>query len=501
MEVSLRLRASGVLLHITSLPSHFGVGDLGPSAREFAQFLQESAQSFWQALPVTPIEPDHYSPYLSSSVFAGNPLLISLEELVEEGLLSRDDLDDHPEFPTERVSYREVIAWKNSLLDKAYETFSRAGDDDAFLDYCARHADVLDDYALFFALKSHFGGVSWTSWPWEVRDRAQDSMAWHKERLSRAVEKAKFLQYVFAKQWAALKAFCNLRGIRLIGDVPIYTHHDGADVWANPHLFKLDGAKNPYVVSGVPPDYFSRTGQLWGHPLYRWDTLKETGYEWWVKRITHALTLYDFVRIDHFRGLVGYWEVPAGETTAINGRWIEGPGSDFLDRLEKKLPFLPIIAEDLGIITPDVREVMRNHDLPGMKILLFAFGADLPTNPYAPHNLEQRCVAYTGTHDNNTARGWYETEASHEEKQRFCEYIGREPPADEVHWEMIRLLMRSSAGLTVFPMQDVLGLGAQARMNTPSTVHGNWEWRLAPQLISHELAAKLRHVTEMYRRA
>jgi 4-alpha-glucanotransferase len=474
---------------------------LGPAAYAFAEFLEESRQSFWQTLPLTPVEPDHYSPYLSASVFAGAPLVISPELLVEDGLLTRADIEDHPEFPSDKVSYPEVIAWKTQLLERAFETFYGGAEDPAFREYCEIEAHWLDDYALFRALKPHFGGVPWTLWPWEVRDRRADSMAWHREHLSRAIAKEKFFQWVFSKQWFALKRFCNQRGVRFIGDVPIYAHHDGADVWGNPHLFKLDGAKNPYVVSGVPPDYFSRTGQLWGHPLYRWDVLRETGYDWWIKRLDHALSMYDFVRIDHFRGLVGYWEVPAGETTAINGRWVEAPGDDLLNRLEKRRPFLPIIAEDLGLISADVREVMRQHDLPGMKVLLFAFGADLPTNPYAPHNLDAGCAAYTGTHDNNTVRGWFETEASEEERRRFREYSGRDVTVDEVHWEMIRLLMRSSAGLTIFPMQDVLGLGSEARMNTPATVLGNWEWRMSPDTPCEHTASTLRRLCEIYRRA
>ena len=311
----------------------------------------------------------------------------------------------------------------------------------------------------------------------------------------------KFLQYVFFQQWNSLRSYCNQRGIQIFGDIPIYVEHDGVDVWTNPELFKLDNGKKPQVVAGVPPDYFSETGQRWGNPIYRWDVLKDTGYAWWIRRLQHNIKLFDLIRIDHFRGFVGYWQVPAGEANAINGRWVEAPAEDFLNALLRRFPQLPIIAEDLGVITPDVREIMHRFELPGMKVLLFAFGDDLPTNPYIPHNLPRNCVLYTGTHDNNTTRGWFEREAAPEIKERLFRYLGREVPAEYIHWELIRLAMMSVANMVIFPMQDILGLGEEARMNRPATSQGNWQWQLSPEQLTPSLAERLLGMTELYGRA
>jgi len=326
-------------------------------------------------------------------------------------------------------------------------------------------------------------------------------LGWAKKEFHEKAEMERFLQYMFFKQWSSLKNYCNGKGIQIIGDIPIYVEHDSADVWTHPEIFKLDEAKRPFAIAGVPPDYFSETGQLWGNPVYRWDVLREKGYYWWVQRMERNLKLCDVLRIDHFRGLVAYWEVSATENTAINGRWIEAPAMDFLNRLTRKFPFLPIIAEDLGLITPDVREIMHHFDLPGMKVLLFAFGEDLPTNPYIPHNLPKNCVAYTGTHDNNTIRGWFEGEEAPEDKKRLLRYLGRDVPIEELHWELIRLLMMSAANTAIFPMQDILGLGEEARMNRPATLEGNWQWRMLPDLLTPELSSRLLEMTEMYGRA
>jgi 4-alpha-glucanotransferase len=319
--------------------------------------------------------------------------------------------------------------------------------------------------------------------------------------LHHKIEEEKFLQYLFYQQWLGLKDYCNQRGIQIFGDIPIYVIHDSADVWANPELFDLDDAGYPSAVAGVPPDYFSETGQLWGNPLYRWDRLRETGYAWWITRMAHNARHLDLVRVDHFRGFVGYWEVPAGEDSAINGRWVEAPADDFFNTLLKRFPRLPIIAEDLGVITPDVREIMHRFDLPGMKVLLFAFGDDLATNPYIPHNLPRNCVIYTGTHDNNTVRGWLEREATSETKQRLVQYLGREVSVERIHWELIRVAMMSVADMAIFPMQDILGLGESARMNRPATTQGNWQWQLVPEQLTPALAANLLEITEVYGRA
>ncbi|MFC1836955.1 4-alpha-glucanotransferase [Thermodesulfobacteriota bacterium] len=494
-------RGSGILLHVTSLPSRFGIGDLGPWAYRFVDFLAESRQSVWQILPLSPPRPDHYSPYLGPSAFALNPFLISPDLLVDEGLLTDVDLEASPAFPEDQVDYGSVVRNKNRLLDVAFERFEAAENSPDYLDFCHSNSAWLDDFALFRALESRFPGTVWADWPKELRDRHPDALNSVKQELSRQISIVKFRQYIFFKQWSGLKAYCNERGVRLFGDIPIYVDYNSADVWTSPELFKLDEEKRPYVVSGVPPDYFSETGQLWGHPIYRWDALKETGYDWWIRRIEQNLKLCDLARIDHFRGFAGYWEIPAHEKTAINGKWVDGPGRDLFEAIQGRLPRMPIIAEDLGIITPDVTELMEAFDLPGMKVLLFAFGWDLPTNPYAPHNLVKNCVAYTGTHDNNTARGWFEKEAPPDVKQRVLDYLGHVDYSDQIHWDLIRLLMRSVADLVVFPMQDVLGLGADARMNTPSVTNGNWRWRLSPHMLTPELTAKLRSMTEIYGRA
>ena len=498
----MKRRGSGILLHLTSLPSPFGIGDMGSWAYRFVDFLAETRQRFWQILPLNPTDPAHYnSPYHSISAFASNPLLISPEILVQDGLLGKADLECSPDFPMERVDYRDVIAHRKRLLKNAYERFKRKGNDHEYRKFCDENASWLNDYALFMALRSRLGGRAWGEWPLDIRDRHAQTMQSVEREVHDLVEMTKVFQYLFSKQWHSLKTYCNQKGIRVIGDIPIYVNYDSADLWAHPELFKLDNEKRPYVVGGVPPDYFSETGQLWGNPIYRWDVLREKGYDWWVQRIDRNLKLFDFVRIDHFRGFVAYWEVPATEKTAVNGKWIEAPVMDFLNHVTKRFSHLPIIAEDLGVITPDVRQVIDHFGFPGMKLLLFAFGEDSPTSPYIPHNLVRNCVAYTGTHDNNTVKGWFERELTPEDKKRLFDYLGRHVPVEELHWELIRLIMMSAANTAIFPMQDILGLGEEARMNQPATLDGNWEWRLLPDILTPGLARKLREMTETYGRA
>jgi 4-alpha-glucanotransferase len=498
----MRRRASGILLHVTSLPSPFGVGDLGPGAYRFVDFLAEARQSLWQVLPLNPTGPGRgASPYNAMSAFAGYPLLISPERLVEEGWLAPEDLPPTPDLPEDRVDYPRALALKRSLLEKAFERFRQRRPDPDYRRFVEAHAAWLEDYALFVALTEHFGERSWDQWPRALRDRHPAALERARRRLGRRVAMEKFWQYLFFRQWHALRAYARDRGIQIIGDLPIYVDYHSADVWVHPDLFQLDDQKRPTHVAGVPPDYFSATGQRWGHPVYRWDVLHRRGYDWWVRRVAHNLSLYDVIRIDHFRGLVAYWEIPAHEPTAVHGRWVTAPAEDFFRTLLKRFPCLPIIAEDLGVITPDVREFMERWSLPGMRVLLFAFGADMPTNPYAPHNHVRHCVVYTGTHDNNTVRGWFEQEATDEDRRRLFRYLGRTVTADEVAWEMIRLAMMSVADWVIVPMQDVLGLGAEARMNVPGTPTGNWEWRLRPHSLTPELARRLADMTETYGRA
>jgi len=495
-------RASGILLHITSLPSPYGIGDLGPEAYRFADFLAQTKQSYWQVLPLNPTNPAYgNSPYSSISAFAGNTLLISPDLLVEEGLLSREDLDPIPPFPEARCNFSEVILYKGKLLERAYQRFNQNGKGrESFEIFCSESSSWLEDFALFVVLKKHFDGKVWNQWPSELRDRNPKSLAEVKKGSHDQIEKEEFWQYLFFKQWHALRTSCRQKGVHLFGDLAIYVSLDSADVWANPGLFKLDRERRPTFVSGVPPDYFSETGQLWGNPVYRWNVLKKSNYRWWRERIAHNLDLFDVLKIDHFRGLVAYWEIPAGEKTAINGRWVKVPVKDFLDTLNQHFPRLPIVAEDLGLITPDVREVMDHFALPGMKVLLFAFGEDHPMHPYLPHTYEKNFLVYTGTHDNNTVRGWFEGEASSEDKQRLFRYLGREVPVEEIHWALIRLAMMSVARSVILPMQDVLGLGGEARMNRPSIAHGNWEWRLLPGQLTDSVSERLLDVTKTFGR-
>ncbi len=495
-------RGSGILLHLTSLPSPFGIGDMGPGAYRFADFLTGSRQRYWQILPLNPTNPTHgNSPYHSMSAHAGNPLLISPEFLMQDGLISQEDLSALPDFSRERVDYPAVLAGRENLFDKIRVRFQDRKRDPDFEAFCVRHAGWLNDFSLFVALKGHFNYSPWTEWPIALRDRHPQALREAEAELRDAIERERILQFIFFRQWNALKSYCNERGVQIIGDIPIYVVHDSVDVWTHPDQFKLDSRKNPRVVAGVPPDYFSETGQRWGNPVYRWDVLKEKGYEWWFRRISHNLDLFDLSRIDHFRGFVGYWEIPAMEKNAINGQWVEAPAMHFFSHLTEKFPKLPIIAEDLGVITPDVREVMERFGFPGMKVLLFAFGDDLATNPYVPHNHIKNCVVYTGTHDNNTTRAWFEKEASPEERGRLSRYLGRNPGVENIHREMIRVAMMSVADRVILPMQDLLGLGEEARMNRPGKNKENWQWRLLPEYLTEERMNELRELTEIYGRA
>jgi len=495
-------RASGILLHLTSLPSTFGIGDLGPWAYRFVDFLVAAKQSYWQILPLHPIDPIYgNSPYQSPSAFAGNQLFISPELLVEDNLLSKEEIDGKIKFPEEKVAYNSVLEYKKKILKAAFMNFQKNKAPEDYEKFCQENSSWLADFSLFMALKIKCGGISWGDWPEDLRDRKSETISLAQRDLAEEINFEKFQQYIFFKQWSHLKGYCQEKKIQIIGDLPIYVNYDSADVWAHPELFKLDEDKKPYVVAGVPPDYFSETGQLWGNPIYRWDRMQEEGYLWWINRLNQILKLVDIVRIDHFRGFVAYWEVPAYAKTAVNGRWVEAPAIDFFSRLKEEYPHLPFIAEDLGTITPDVKEVMNHFQLPGMKVLLFAFGPEMSTNPYLPHNFSQNCVAYTGTHDNNTIKGWFEEEALPEEKERLFKYLGRKLSAEELPGELIRLLMMSVANTVIFPMQDILGLGAEARMNHPSTWQGNWEWRLLPDQINDSLAIRLKEMTEIYGRA
>jgi len=498
----MKKRGSGIFLHITSLPSSFGVGDLGPWAYTFVDFLADAKQAYWQILPLNPTEPAFgNSPYHSYSAFACNPLLLSPELMVRKGLLAEEDIIPDKRLRSKRVDYNSVVAFKKKVFLTAFQRFKQREDKSDYEEFCKENTSWLDDFALFLALKEHFQKRVWSDWPLDVRDRQEEALQAMKKALHEDMDRERFLQYVFNMQWSALRSYCLEKGIQIIGDIPVYVNYDSVDLWTHPELFKLDQTKRPYAVAGVPPDYFSATGQLWGNPLYRWDILKEREYDWWVQRVGHNLRLFDIVRIDHFRGFVGFWEIPATENNAVNGEWKEAPAEDFFRVLTEKHPHLPLIAEDLGVITPDVRKVMEHFAFPGMKVLLFAFGEDDPMHPYLPHTYDENCVVYTGTHDNNTVGGWFKREAKPAEKKRVFRYIGRKVKKREIHWEFIRLAMQSVARTAIIPMQDVLGLREQARMNLPATGKGNWEWRLLPEQITSQLARKISDMTETYGRA
>ena len=495
-------RGSGVLLHITSLPSIHGIGDFGPEAYRFADFLQDAGQTFWQILPLNPTDGAcGNSPYFSDSAFAMDPVFISLEKLVDQGLLTGSDFGLWPGVPAGKVDHHCAAQYKMPLLKRAFKNFKKSCNDLEYSKFCRENSHWLDDFALFSTLKKNFDEEAWNRWPRPLRNREGKALAQKVEILCQSVEEEKFYQYLLLSQWFELKSYCNEKGIRIIGDLPIYVSYDSCDVWVNKSIFKLDEDQEPYAVSGVPPDYFSETGQLWNNPVYNWDVLKKTGYDWWIRRMAHTLHCFDFVRIDHFRGLVNYWEIPAEDKTALNGCWAPVPSYDFFNVLAKRFPDFPVIAEDLGFITPDVTEVMEHYNLPGMKVLIFAFGEDDPMHPYLPHTYSKNCVAYTGTHDNNTLMGWFKEEADAEQRQRLFRYLYKEPPVERLHWEMIRLLMMSVADTVIIPMQDILGLGQEARMNQPAMAAGNWTWRLLPGEINGVIVDRLGTVTKTYGRA
>jgi 4-alpha-glucanotransferase len=496
-------RGSGLLLPVTSLPSRFGIGDTGPSAYRFADFLADNSQKYWQILPLNPTSRGHdNSPYKSVSAFAANTLFISPDLLVSAGLLGAPDLAGVPRFLPGQVDYSAVEQYKAHLFSHAYDRFCDGkGDHTGFAAFCRENAWWLADFSLFVALHRKYGDKPWDQWPAGVRNREPESLERVQEELLPAIRKEQFLQFVFHTQWQALHGYCTKRGVKIIGDMPIYVDYDSADVWTNPGLFLLDADRNPVVVAGVPPDYFSRTGQLWRNPLYNWDAHKKSGFTWWLRRLERALTLTDLVRIDHFRGLVAYWEVPAGAENAIGGKWVPAPGYEFMSAVKARFPHMPVIAEDLGIITPDVRELMQKFDLPGMRVLLFTFSDDLPQNPNAPHNIPAHVFLYTGTHDNAPVRGWYEQESTEEGRQRVAHYLGPEVTSQDLPGLLIRLAMISGAKTTILPVQDILRLGMEARLNTPGTEKGNWRWRLTDGQITPEIADLLRTMTRVYNRA
>lgn len=492
------IRSSGILLPIQSLASRSGIGDLGPEAHRFIAFLHDAGQHVWQILPVNPTLPRYgHSPYHSPSAFAFNPLLIDPFQLVTDGFLKKGDIQDLLPAETSRVDYGAAARIKEPLFRRAHERFRP---DTRFADFCRQNAAWIEDYALFAALGHHFQTDKWHRWPEPLRNRNADALEAAKNRFSRSMSFTRFVQYLFYRQWTAFKKRCNDMGIQIMGDLPVYVPHESADVWAHPNLFKLDAHMRPHAVSGVPPDYFSKTGQRWGHPVFRWTAHRETGFNWWMRRIRHNLGLYDYLRIDHFRGLVAYWEIPADETTAENGKWIKSPARAFFNTLFQQVPCPAIVAEDLGYITAEVREIIREYKIPGMRVLVFGFTDPPAENPNAPHNVDPNSVVYTGTHDTNTARGWFDDEAGKTGRTRVFNYFGRNMTPQAFVDTLIRTALMSPAWLCITPMQDLLGLGSEARINRPGSEAGNWQWRLAREQVNASLAAKLRQMTETFGR-
>jgi 4-alpha-glucanotransferase len=498
-------RASGILLHPTCLPSQFGIGDLGKSAYEFIDFLARSGQKLWQVLPLGPTGYEH-SPYtMNFSAFAGNPLLISLELLAEEGLLSKEELTSlKADTDPNRVNFDQVIPHKTKFLKLAYDRFGQSltGNQKAeFEQFSQEQSTWLDDYVLFMALLEANSGKSWNHWERAIARREPAALKAQTEALQDSINYHKFLQFKFFEQWKKLRAYANNKNIQIIGDISIYVCHNSAEVWTNPDIFKLNPDFEPAYIAGVPPDYFSATGQLWGNPVYDWDKLQQTNFDWWIKRFQATLQYVDIVRVDHFRGFEAYWQVPAGEETAINGEWIKAPGVEFFETLGAKLGSLPIMAEDLGIITPEVEQLRDRFQFPGMRILLFAFseGSD---NIYLPHHYVNNSVVYTGTHDNDTTLGWW-MRASAAEKQLVAKYLGYAAAEEiqEINWIFIRMALASVADLAILPLQDVLGLDDSGRMNDPSKIAGNWRWRYnSNEILTQQLSDRLLDLTELYSR-
>jgi 4-alpha-glucanotransferase len=494
-------RAAGVLLHVTSLPSRYGIGDLGPSAFAWIDRLAAAAQAWWQVLPLGPTGYGH-SPYQALSSFAVNPLVISPDQLIADGLLEASDCDGCS-FPCDAVDYDRVIPFKQNVLARAWRNFRRGARADLkgpFDQFCHEKAGLQHEPALFMALRARYQAATFLEWPKALARREPGAIANARRDLADAIDQFRFGQFILLRHWKALKEYANRRGVRLLGDLPIFVSPDSSDVWANPELFLLDGDSRPKVVAGVPPDYFSADGQLWGNPVYDWEALKQTGYRWWIDRLRVRFDYLDAIRIDHFRGFEAAWHIPAGAPTAATGQWVAGPGADFFDKVRQTLGGLPLLAEDLGVITTAVTALRDRFQLPGMRVLQFAFNGD-PNNPHLPHHCVHNGVVYTGTHDNDTTRGWYDATAEHE-RRNFWGYLRR--PGGEPHeavWEMIRLALSSEAALAIVPLQDLLGLGTKARMNTPGHAQGQWRWRCSDDALDDPAWQRLLELTRATRRA
>lgn len=492
------MRKSGMLLPILSLPSKYGIGCFSKEAYEFIDILKDSGQSLWQILPLGPTGYGD-SPYQSFSTFAGNPYFIDLDELVKDGLLTEDECNSYDwGVNREYIDYEKIYLSRFKILKKAYKR-SNIYNDERFKAYCDKNKWWLHDYALYMSIKDLFGGKSWIEWDIDIRLRKKESMHEYEEKLIGDITFYKYLQYLFSIQWNKLKSYANKKGVSIIGDVPIYVALDSSDTWSSPELFQLNEECIPIAVAGCPPDGFSKTGQLWGNPLYYWKYHKETDYKWWIKRIEHSFKLYDIVRIDHFRGFDEYYSIPYGEPTAVNGLWEKGPGIELFKYIRDELGDVKIIAEDLGFLTESVKKLLSDSRYPGMKVLQFAFNSNEDSD-YLPHNYDKNCVVYTGTHDNNTILGWYK-EINNRDKKMCINYMNNKyTKENSIHWDFICLAMRSVADTCIIPVQDYLGLGNEARINTPSTLGGNWTWRMNRCCFSENMIKRIKMLTKLYGR-
>ena len=491
-------RSSGIILHPSSLPGHDGIGSLGSEAFQWVDYLNGCRCGLWQVLPLGPTGYGD-SPYQCFSAFAGNPYLINSELLIESGLLTETDLSDRPALPENKVDYGPTITWKLTLLDRAFEKYYRDKPltiRQELEGFRATHTEWIDDYALFMAIKDTQSGAPWSSWPMPLRQRQPLALKQFTLEHAKDIQRHIFRQFLFFQQWNSLRRYANAKGIQVIGDIPIFIAYDSADAWANPELFYFDAQGQPTLIAGVPPDYFSPTGQRWGNPLYRWKIHHERGYDWWIERLKATFRLYDIVRLDHFRGFASYWEIPADQPTAEIGRWVPGPQLDFFSTVNKELGDLPLIAEDLGEITPDVVDLLEALELPSMKILQFAFGSR-SDNPFLPHNYSENCAAYTGSHDNDTTLGWYQS--AHKDERDHCRrYL--QTSGEHIALDMIRSIWASIASIAVTPLQDLLELGTEARMNFPGKPAGNWTWRLNKNTLTPDRQKYMRSLNEIYGR-
>ena len=493
-------RSSGILFHPTSLPGKYGIGTLGKEAYAFIDFLKKSKQKLWQIFPLGPTGYGD-SPYQSFSSFAGNPYLIDFDLLIEAHLLSEEDLRDiFFGDNEEHIDYGAIYNQKYPLLRKAYENFKSSDNNEmkgSLENFKRENSSWLNDYSLYISLKNHFNGLPWNEWAQDIKNREDGAMHHYRNELADDIEYHNFIQFLFFKQWGDVKRYANENGIKIIGDIPIFVAADSSDAWANPEIFLFDKERKPVKVAGVPPDYFSATGQLWGNPLYNWEKLKDTNYSWWVERVRANLSTCDIIRIDHFRGFEAYWAVPYGDDTAINGQWEPGPGIDLFNAIKSQLGELPIIAEDLGLMTQGVIDLREATGFPGMKILGFAFDSG-EENDYLPHTYTKNCVVYTGTHDNDTLVGWFQK--AKEEDREFARNYLNSRADEEIHWDAIRGAWSSVACMAISPVQDFLGLGSEARINTPGVASGNWQWRLKQGVLNNELAERIAKLTKIYSR-